>query len=164
MLDLLFTNTKSKTNGSERDTLLELTAIPKLSASVLLGDNHHRLLVRILSWLLVDAHLRTSSTIKNISFCSLKVALAHELLLNKILHILNVCKGRVSTPYALCDTMSNPHGCFRIFFNGEECLSDRDLNLGLAPWNDITITANQSNWHCLWLLGNNHLTVFLEGT
>ena len=161
MLNLLLTNTKSKTNGSERDTLLEFTTIPELSASVLLGDNHHGFLVRILSWLFVDAHLRTFSTIKNISFCGLKVALAHEFLLDKVLHILNVRKSRFSTPYALSDTMSNPHRGFRIFFNGKECLSDCDLNLGLAPWNDIAITANQPDGHCLWLLGNNHLTVFL---
>jgi hypothetical protein len=92
----------------------------------------HKLLVRILGGLLLFlANARTLGAIEDVMFRGLEMALAHQLLLNHVLDVLDVDERLIAAANALGDRLGDVHGGLGILLDGQEGLSDRDFNLRL---------------------------------
>ncbi len=75
----------------------------------------------------------------------LEVALAHEFFLDHVLDVLDVDEGGVATADAVGDAFCDVNSGFWIFLDGEEGFANGDLDLGLGPWDDVAIAADEAD-------------------
>ena len=149
-LDLEGVEIEIETDGRKLNPLPQLGAIPENTLAIALGDHDERFLdVAGLGFSFgFNGNLAVTCTlgaIEDVALGHLVIALAHDFLLNEVLHIFNVHKGGVAGTNAVTHPTGDGGGGFGIFLHGKEGSAAGGLDLGFHPGNNRAIATNQAN-------------------
>ena len=145
--DFDFGQVEVKADRSERNALLEFHAIPERRAALLVGNGDHVLLVRIFGiGFLLFAKARALGAVENVMLGRLEVALAHELFLHHVLHILDVDERLVAAADFFRHRVSDIDRWLGVFLDREKCLAHGDFDFRFRPRHDIAVAADEAHW------------------
>ena len=91
------------------------------------------------------AHPSALSPVENVALGDLVKSLPHELLLNHVLHVLDMNERTLAAADAGADRTSDLNCAFGVFLCGEKCLSAGDFDLALVPRNNRAVTTDQAD-------------------
>ena len=157
--DLKLVEVQIEADHGKLNAALELGTIPENGLAIALSDDDERVLgfldlgIRSGIGCCILAVATALGAVKNVAFGDLVEPLAHQFLLNHVLHILDVNEGAVTKAYALRHSASDRDGAFRIFLHRQESLAACFLDLGWHPGDHVPISANEADVDrgCFWI-------------
>jgi hypothetical protein len=138
-LDLVLRQAEIQADGCVADTLAQVRAVPENAGTVVVGQYDVGALAvglgiggcGLCGLLLTDA--RAVGAVEDVGLSHLEVALAHQLLLHDVLHLLDVDAGPVERAHALRDGPRHVHSGVAVMTDGNERLATGHLHLVGVP-------------------------------